>query len=790
MRAIKQLRSRAAAPAAAVHARAPLPDAHRSELSRVLPAVPRRAAPRLYRPPPLHRLFSVVKYESVIHEFDPYFNYRVTQFLTKEGVYSMWDWFDDRTWYPLGRVIGGTVYPGLIVTAGAMYRILHFFNIPIHVQEVCVFTAPLFSAFCALSAYGLVKEARSEGAGLVAATLVAMVPSYISRSVAGSYDNEGVAIFALVFVFYTFIKTVNTGSLWWAMMNLMAYFYMVLSWGGYSFVINLIPIFCLACVASGRMTGRHYLAFAPLLFMGTLLAASIPVVGFNAILMSEHFGAFLTVIVLHAYLLVRWVRGLLPPKQFEAAVRLAVTGAAAAGALLVTAVVGYVVQSPTFGWTGRSLTLLDPTYASRFVPIIASVSEHQPPSWPSYITDLHVAALLAPAGIIGCFKSLTNGALFLVLYGVTAVYFSGVMVRLMLVLAPATCCLAGVALSDILNTLCCSLKAAGPVLPLPSTLGAGAATPEPETPSSSRKSGGGPPRRGGKGASDAGDGSAGDMFFGLGTREWNPLPKAVAIGGFVGIILLLLSYTVHCIGVSADMYSAPSIVLQSYQRDGSYYVFDDFRRGGGGGGTPGAAYAWLRHNTHPDAKVASWWDYGYQTTAMANRTIIVDNNTWNTSHIATVGRAMASPEAKASLDVDYVFVVFGGIIGYSSDDINKFLWMVRIGGGVYPEIKEKDYLSANGDYRIDAEGNPIMLKSLMYKLSYYDFAEASERQFGQRGMDRVRGTTIGQLDVSLKYFEEVFTSQHWMMRIYRVRDKPLRDSAKPKSGRQRAAAAA
>lgn len=33
-----------------------------------------------------------------------------------------------------------------------------------------------------------------------------MVPSYISRSVAGSYDNEGVAIFALVNVFYWFVK--------------------------------------------------------------------------------------------------------------------------------------------------------------------------------------------------------------------------------------------------------------------------------------------------------------------------------------------------------------------------------------------------------------------------------------------------------------------------------------------------------------------------------------------------------------------------------------------------------
>ena len=51
------------------------------------------------------------------------------------------------------------------------------------------------------------------------------------------------------------------------------------------------------------------------------------------------------------------------------------------------------------------------------------------------------------------------GLLFLVLYGITAVYFSGVMVRLMLVLAPAVCCLSGVAISDILTTLTSSLKA-------------------------------------------------------------------------------------------------------------------------------------------------------------------------------------------------------------------------------------------------------------------------------------------------------------------------------------------
>ena len=34
---------------------------------------------------------------------------------------------------------------------------------------------------------------------------------------------------------------------------------------------------------------------------------------------------------------------------------------------------------------------------------------------------------------------------------------------------------------------------------------------------------------------------------------------------------------------------------------------------------------------------------------------------------------------------------------YPSDDINKFLWMVRIGGGVFPEIKEPNYLAADGE---------------------------------------------------------------------------------------------
>lgn len=57
--------------------------------------------------------------------------------------------------------------------------------------------------------------------------MIAIVPGYISRSVAGSYDNEGIAIFCMLLTYYFWIKAVNTGTIFWATMAALAYFYMV-----------------------------------------------------------------------------------------------------------------------------------------------------------------------------------------------------------------------------------------------------------------------------------------------------------------------------------------------------------------------------------------------------------------------------------------------------------------------------------------------------------------------------------------------------------------------------------
>uniref|UniRef100_A0A8C8HX19 Dolichyl-diphosphooligosaccharide--protein glycosyltransferase subunit STT3A n=1 Tax=Oncorhynchus tshawytscha TaxID=74940 RepID=A0A8C8HX19_ONCTS len=618
------------------------------------------------------RLFSVLRFESVIHEFDPYFNYRTTRFLVEEGFYNFHNWFDDRAWYPLGRIIGGTIYPGLMITSAALYHVLNFFHITIDIRNVCVFLAPLFSSFTAIVTYHFTKELKDAGAGLLAAAMIAVVPGYISRSVAGSYDNEGIAIFCMLLTYYMWIKAVNTGSIYWSSMCALAYFYMVSSWGGYVFLINLIPLHVLVLMLTGRFSHRIYVAYCTVYCLGTILSMQISFVGFQPVQSSEHMAAFGVFGLCQIHAFVDYLRSKLNTQQFEVLFKSVIS---LVGFVLLSVGTVLMLTGKISPWTGRFYSLLDPSYAKNNIPIIASVSEHQPTTWSSYYFDLQLLVFMFPVGLYYCFNNLSDARIFIIMYGVTSMYFSAVMVS----------------------------------RPVP------------------------------------------DILY--------HFVHQVASGMILVMTFFLITYTFHSTWVTSEAYSSPSIVLSARGGDGSRIIFDDFRE----------AYYWLRHNTPEDAKVMSWWDYGYQITAMANRTILVDNNTWNNTHISRVGQAMASTEEKAyeimrELDVSYVLVIFGGLTGYSSDDINKFLWMVRIGGSTDTgkHIKEHDYYTPTGEFRVDREGSPVLLNCLMYKMCYY--------RFGQRppGYDRVRNAEIGNKDFELDVLEEAYTTEHWLVRIYKV----------------------
>ena len=161
------------------------------------------------------------------------------------------------------------------------------------------------------------------------------------------------------------------------------------------------------------------------------------------------------------------------------------------------------------------MTLLDPTYAIKYIPIIASVSEHQPAIWSNYITDLHVAVFFMPAGIFLCFWRRSYGLLFLGLFGLISTYFSGVMIRLLLVMSPAACCLSGIGVSHAMSVFASNLRARS-------------------VPSTAVKH-----------------------------------TRLTSLVGVAALLWILLRYVTHCTHISSSTYSSPSIVMASRDEMGN-----------------------------------------------------------------------------------------------------------------------------------------------------------------------------------------------------------------------------
>merc|ERR1719408_1166895 len=155
--------------------------------------------------------------------------------------------------------------------------------------------------------------------------------------------------------------------------------------------------------------------------------------------------------------------------------------------------------------------------------------------------------------------------------------------------------------------------------------------------------------------------------------------------------------------------SSPSIMFRSRLRNGEEVIIDDYRE----------SFFWLRDNTPEDARVMSWWDYGYQINGVANRTTIADGNTWNHEHIATLGRCLTNPEKKAHNIIrhlaDYVLVWAGG----GGDDLAKSPHMARIGNSVYRDICPGDPTCSQFGFYQGGVPTPMMEKCLLYRMVNY-----------------------------------------------------------------------
>ena len=206
------------------------------------------------------RMHAINEFGSVVHEFDPWFHYRATEYLVEHGWHAFFHWFDHTSWYPLGRPVATTIYPAMHITAALVHAALGACGQPWKLEDVCCFVpvwggvvATLFTALLAYECAG-----RSEAAAAAAGLTMAILPAHLQRSVGGGFDNESVAIPAMAGTFYFWCRahrepdqtqpicqddsSRRRSGLPAATAAALSYAYMAAAWGGFVFVANVVAL--------------------------------------------------------------------------------------------------------------------------------------------------------------------------------------------------------------------------------------------------------------------------------------------------------------------------------------------------------------------------------------------------------------------------------------------------------------------------------------------------------------------------------------------------------------------
>jgi len=731
------------------------------------------------------RLLAIEGYGRVIHEFDPYFNWRATQYLYENGREKFFKWFDHMVWYPLGRPVGTTIYPGMQFTAVFLKN--HIFGDNMSLNDICVFMPAWFGVAASFLVGCIAYEASWDGnssrtifhvvldaltgryaeaaaidgsnkpitgyyklatylglkspaieCAVCAIGFMAVTPAHLMRSVGGGYDNESVAVTAMTLTFYLWMRSLRTGEKYSYLFGILAgvaYFYMVAAWGGYIFVLNMIGAHAALLVLLGRFSNKVYLSYTLFYVIGTSLAIQVPVVGWSPLKSLEQLApcaVFLGYQALQYCEVMRKKYKMTRAEAWKFRIKLGV---------LVLIAIGFVIVTMTpkgyFGPISSRVRGLFVPHTKTGNPLVDSVAEHQAASSKAYWQYLHIMCVLSPMGFVFLMFRFGDSASFLFVYAFAAYFFSHKMVRLILLTAPIASALSGIAVGRLLAWCLSSFMEEEEVAEegTNDTTKSDKKTKDKENgkPKSSKKK----------------DKSSEESFAGLaaiqkGFDEASKSTEGRIVKGVSSLVILgclyyqSVTFKTYCWQLAPGL-SNPSIIIKGTLRDGTTVVVDDYRE----------AYWWLRDNTPEDARIMAWWDYGYQIAGIANRTTIADGNTWNHEHIALLGKALTGTEEEgyqiARHLADYVLVWGGG----GGDDLAKSPHLARIANSVYRDHCPGDVTCRAFGF-IDRQGtpSPMMERSFLFKLHSHNIRPG--------------------VQADPEKFKEVHRTKYGKVRIYKI----------------------
>ena len=567
----------------------------------------------------------------LLSEFDPYFQYRFTEYIVNNGFISWaWpnQWIDRQRWYPDGINVARAAFPGLPMTAAFLYKIVSMLGINIDLMSFCALFPVIMGMLACLAMYFLGKDIGGRPIGLLAALFLALEPSYIQRTSLGFFDDETIGILALIFFAFLFLRAIEeerpvNSTVKYALASGAVLGYFCAGWGAAYYPIGLTVLFVLVLIIAKRYTRKLFLAYSLTFGLGLLLAINVPKLSPTYLLT----GAILPVAAVFGILCLAEVLNNVKTTKWKV-ISVIVFLALILGGVTVLWYKGYMQ-----GIAGKFISVLNP-FTREASPLIESVAEHRISAWGSIYYEFGFIIIFFIIGLFFLLGNLNNRNLFLLVFGLTSLYFACSMVRLFVLMAPAFSLLAAVGISGLLKPFMTLLK-------------------EPPKISVKKK----------YGLEHVG-------------REFS------GIAVFLIFLMLMMNMAFPMPRVYTQAYTPTTISSGSLSVSPQYLS------------TPVMEWIdmlhWMRTRLSPTTVVCSWWDYGYWMTVLGNVTSLADNATVNGTQIENIGFIFMANETQAMrmlklYNASYILVYTtirsdtGEWINAGGDE-GKWIWMAAISG--------------------------------------------------------------------------------------------------------------
>jgi len=210
-----------------------------------------------------------------LNEFDPFFNYRATEFIVNNGLLEYFDWHDDMSWYPTGRDVSATSQVMLHITAAITYEI---FGGNSSIYDFTILFPVIIGSLTVVIIFALVRLFAGTHAGLFAAMLYSISLPIILRGTIGWFKSEPLGLFYGLLGLYLFLSGIKSENKKIAISKIISggivLSFGLASWGGIQFIIIPLGVFFLT-LPFVRKDHKFLIWSIPLFTATFLLATSI-----------------------------------------------------------------------------------------------------------------------------------------------------------------------------------------------------------------------------------------------------------------------------------------------------------------------------------------------------------------------------------------------------------------------------------------------------------------------------------------------------------------------------------